>query len=86
MHNKTENMKTVKIYSTPTCPYCKMAKAYFDEKKVKYMDYNVAEDEKARKEMLEKSGQMGVPVIDINGTIIVGFDKGRIDEALGMKE
>lgn len=74
----------VKIYSTPTCPYCVMAKKFFDEKGVKYEDINVAEDEKARNEMVEKSGQMGVPVIDINGKIIVGFDKEAVKKELNL--
>ena len=70
------------IYSTPTCPYCKMAKDYFGEKAVEYEDYDVSGDQERSKEMEKKSGQMGVPVIDIGGTIIIGFDKEKIDEAL----
>ena len=76
--------KSVVIYSTPTCPYCKMAKAYFSEKKVAYKDINVAENNKAAEEMVHKSGQMGVPVIDIDGTIIIGFDREAINKALGI--
>jgi len=75
----------VKIYSTPECPYCKMAKKFLTEKGVEYEDLNVADDEKAREEMIEKSGQMGVPVLDINGTIIVGFDQPKIEQALGSE-
>ncbi len=74
--------KTVTVYSTPSCPYCHMAKEYFDKMKVKYVDHNVAEDEKARNEMLEKSGQMGVPVIVIGDKVIIGFDKAAIDKEL----
>ena len=74
--------KTVKVFSTPSCPYCHMAKEYFDKNKVKYTDYNVAEDADARNEMMEKSGQMGVPVILIGDKVIVGFNKAAIDEAL----
>ena len=74
--------KKVKIYTTPTCPWCHKAKEYFKEHKVSYKEVNVAEDEKARNEMMEKSGQMGVPVIDIGGKIIVGFDVGKIEAAL----
>ncbi len=76
----------VKIYSTQTCPYCEMAKEYFDEKGVACENYDVATDEKARKEMIEKSGQMGVPVIDIEGKIIIGFNKSEIDKALSLNK
>lgn len=75
-------MATVTIYSTPTCPYCKKAKEYFKEKNVDFTDIDVSEDTGKQQEMVDKSGQMAVPVIDIDGTIIVGFDKGKIDEAL----
>lgn len=77
-------MKNVVIYSTPSCVYCKMAKAYFDEKGIKYSDKDVMVDVEARKEMMEKSGQLGVPVIDIGGKIIVGFDKGAIKDLLEL--
>jgi len=72
----------VKIYTTTYCPYCKMAKEYFAKKNVAFEEYNVENDEKALEEMVRKSGQMGVPVIEINGTIIIGFDREAIDEAL----
>ena len=72
----------VKIYSTQTCPYCVMAKDYFKQKNVAYEEFDVSADEKAREEMLNKSHQMGVPVIDINGIIIVGFNRMEIDKAL----
>ena len=75
-------MVKVKIYSTPTCPYCQMAKAFFKEKKIKFEDIDVSKDEKAAKEAVEKSGQMGVPVIDIDGKILVGFDQEKVEEAL----
>lgn len=71
-------MKNVTIYSTPTCHFCHMAKEYFKENNVAYTEYDVASDMEKRKEMIEKSGQMGVPVIDIDGEITVGFDKPRI--------
>lgn len=74
----------IKIYSTQTCPYCEMAKEYLDEQGIKYENYDVAGDETARKEMVEKSGQMGVPVIDIDGKIIVGFNKPEMDKALNL--
>lgn len=73
---------SVLIYSTPTCPFCHKAKEYFKSKGVEYTDINVAEDQSKVEEMMAKSGQLGVPVIDINGTIIVGFNQAKIDEAL----
>ena len=76
----------IKIYSTPTCPYCHMLKEYLDEKGFAYEDVNVAQDLAARKDMIEKSGQMGVPVSDIDGEIVVGFAKDRVNELLGIKD
>jgi len=81
----TEEIK-IRVFSTPTCPYCVTLKAYLDEKGFKYEDINVAEDKKAAKEMIEKSGQMGVPVSEIKGEIIIGFDKEKINKILGIKE
>lgn len=75
-------MKKVEIYSTPTCTYCNAAKEFFTQNNVEYVEYDVAADLAKRSEMVEKSGQMGVPVIDIGGTVIVGFDEGRIKDAL----
>ena len=72
----------VTIYSTNTCPYCVMAKDYFKEKGVEFVEKNVQADHAAAKEMVEKTHQLGVPVIDIDGTIILGFDRGAIDKAL----
>lgn len=74
--------KQVTIYSTPTCHFCHAAKDFFNANKVQFTDYNVASDLEKRKEMIEKSGQMGVPVIDVGGEIIVGFDEGRLKELL----
>lgn len=76
---------TVKVYSTSACPYCHMAKEFLKENKIPFEDINVAEDRKAAIEMIKKSGQMGVPVLDINGTIIVGFDKEAIIKALKLQ-
>jgi len=72
----------IKIYTTQTCPYCVMAKNYFKEKGVDYEEADVSADEKAREEMMNKSHQMGVPVIDVNGSIIVGFNRSEIEKAL----
>ncbi|MEM3372674.1 MAG: glutaredoxin domain-containing protein [Candidatus Anstonellales archaeon] len=70
------------IYTTPTCPYCAMAKRYLDSKGVKYTEVNVAADIRAAQEMIMKSGEMGVPQIEINGKMIIGFDRYAIDEEL----
>lgn len=75
----------VKVYSTPICPYCDMAKDFLNEHNIKFEEINVAEDEKGREEMIEKSCQLGVPVIDINGKIIVGFNKEAIKKELNIK-
>jgi glutaredoxin 3 len=72
----------VKIYTTNHCPYCIMAKEYFKQHNVKFTEMNVEENEEAAEEMIEKSGQMGVPVIDIDGQIIIGFNKPAIEKAL----
>jgi glutaredoxin-like YruB-family protein len=73
---------SVTIYSTPTCSYCNLAKDYFKQNNIQFTDYNVARDLQKADEMVKKSGQMGVPVIDINGKIIVGFNQPEIDKAL----
>lgn len=65
--------KKVVVYSTPTCPYCIMAKNFFKDNKVEFEDVDVAVDRVRAQEMVDKSGQMGVPVIDIDGKIVVGF-------------
>jgi glutaredoxin 3 len=75
-------MTGITVYSTPTCPYCHMLKDFLNEKKVKFRDVNVAADHKAARDMIAKSGQMGVPQIEINGRIIVGFDREAIEEEL----
>jgi len=72
----------VKVYSTKTCPWCHKTKDFLKEKNVKFEDIDVGADQKAANEMVEKSGQMGVPVVDIDGKIIVGFDKEAIEKAL----
>lgn len=77
-------MPKVKIYSTPTCPYCVTLKEFLKEKGIGFEDVNVAENAEAREEMVNKSGQMGVPVIDIDGEIIIGFDKEKISKLLSI--
>ena len=76
--------KQVVIYSTPTCHFCQAAKAFFKENNVEYTDLNVAEDQEKRQEMIELTGQMGVPVIKIGEEVLVGFDEGKVKELLGM--
>ncbi len=73
---------SITVYSTPTCVYCKMVKKYFESQNVNFDEIDVSRDREAAAEMVRKSGQMGVPVVDIDGTIIVGFDKDRIDSLL----
>lgn len=77
-------MKNVTIYSTPTCHFCHIAKDFFKEKGVAYTEYNVASDLEKRKEMVQKSGQMGVPVIVIDGDVTVGFNQPKIAQLLGL--
>jgi len=77
-------MKNVAIYTTPTCSYCRAAKEFFQENKVEYAEYNVATDAEKRNEMIEKSGQMGVPVITIDDKLVVGFDKDKLAELLEL--
>jgi glutaredoxin-like YruB-family protein len=74
--------KSVTIYSTPTCHFCHAAKEFFAANKIAFTEHNVASDLASRKEMIEKSGQMGVPVIDIGGEIVVGYDEERLRELL----
>ena len=75
--------RKILIYSTPTCPYCKMTKQFLAQNNIIFEDIDVSVNETATEEMIRKSGQMGVPVIDIDGEIIIGFDKERIKEKLG---
>jgi glutaredoxin-like YruB-family protein len=78
-------MAQVVIYTTPTCTYCESAKQFFQEHNVEYIEHDVSQDVAKAQEMVEKSGQTGVPVIEIDGEIIVGFDKRRIMAALGIE-
>ncbi|MBT4870410.1 MAG: NrdH-redoxin [Candidatus Diapherotrites archaeon] len=75
-------MGKVIVYSTTTCPYCVMVKDWLKGKNVEYEDFNVGTDQEKAKEMMDKSGQMGVPVIDIEGEVIIGFDKPKLEAAL----
>ncbi|MBP9864547.1 glutaredoxin family protein [Patescibacteria group bacterium] len=76
---------TIIVYSTPTCPYCKLTKEFLKEKNVSFQEIDVAADPAAANEMVKKSGQMGVPVIDVGGQVIVGWNKSALEEALAKK-
>lgn len=78
--------KSVVVYSTSTCPYCNMAKEFLKEHKIDFKEVDVGVDQEAAKALVEKTGQMGVPVIEIEGKFIIGFDKEKVMEALGIKE
>lgn len=76
--------KSVIVYSTPTCPWCIRVKQFLKENNILFLDWDVSVDKLAADEMVKKSGQMGVPVIDIDGQIIIGFDKEKIKQLLGL--
>ena len=78
-------MANVTIYTTPSCVFCKMTKAFFQANGVNYEEKDVAEDLQAREAMVQKSGQLGVPVIDVGGEIVVGFDKEKLSDLLNIK-
>lgn len=75
----------VKVYSTPTCPYCVTLKAFLKEKGIEFEDIDISQNQQALEEMVKQSKQMGVPVVDIDGQIVVGFDKEKISELLNIK-
>jgi glutaredoxin-like YruB-family protein len=75
-------MPNITIYSTPTCAYCKMTKDYLNSRNIPFTDIDVSADQSKAQEMYEKSGQFGVPVIDVDGTVIIGFDKKKLEELL----
>lgn len=74
--------KQVTVYSTPTCPYCRQVKDYLTQKGVEFTEHNVASDLEARNAMVQKSGQLGVPVVDVDGQMVIGFNRAKIDELL----
>lgn len=76
----------VKVYSTPTCPYCVTLKKFLRNNKIEFEDIDVSQDRKQLDEMIEKSGQMGVPVVDIDGQTVIGFDKEKISQLLKIKD
>ena len=77
-------MHNVKVYSTPICPWCVKAKEFFKEHDVDFTDIDVSQNQEAAQEMIKKSGQMGVPVVEIDGNIVVGFDEQKIRELLDL--
>ena len=77
-----EPAMAVTVYSTPQCTFCKQVKKYFKEKRVPFRDYDVSRDDRKADEMYRKSGQMGVPVLDVHGKVLVGFDIEKIEKAL----
>jgi len=81
-----ERRPKVRVYTTPTCPYCAMAKDFLKKHGVKFEEVDVYSNREAAIEIMTKTGQMGVPVLDIGGEIVVGFDKGAIKRALDIKE
>lgn len=81
-----DNQKAVTIYSTPTCHFCQAAKAFFAEKGIEYTNFDVSTDLAKRQEMIDTTGQMGVPVIKIDDDVIIGFDKPKIANLLGIAE
>jgi glutaredoxin 3 len=76
-------MPKIIVYSTPTCPYCNLVKDYLNQKGIEFEEKDVSKDREAAREMIKKSGEMGVPQVEINGKIIVGFNRDAIDEELG---
>ena len=80
----SKKLPKVKVYATSTCPWCVKTKEFLKANNIKYDEVNVGVDEKARNEMLEKSGQFGVPVTEVNGIIIVGYDKDALKKALDL--
>ena len=79
-------MAKVRVFTTSFCPYCVALKEFLKEHNIEFEEVDVSENEEAQKEMIEKSGQMGVPVVEIDGEIVVGFDKERISQLLNIKD
>ncbi|MCL4504948.1 MAG: glutaredoxin family protein [Chloroflexi bacterium] len=85
MAESDKTQPRVIVFSTPTCSFCNAAKAYFRQKNIKYSDIDVSRDMAAARDMVRRSGQQGVPVIDIGGKIVVGFDRNKINQLLGIR-
>lgn len=80
-----ENVPRVTVYSTPTCPWCQAVKRYLRQRGIPFRDVDVSRDRREAERMIHRSGQSGVPVVEIDGTMIVGFDRARIDRALNLR-
>ena len=78
-------MANVKIYSTSACPHCIAAKEFLKENKIEYENIDVEENQEATKEMVKKSGQMGVPVIEVDGELVIGFEEDKLKKLLKIK-
>ncbi len=85
MSELSHSQPRVIVFTTPTCSFCNMAKKYFREKGIKFKEVDVSRDATAARDMVRRSGQMGVPVVDIGGKIVIGFDRPKIDKYLGIK-
>jgi glutaredoxin 3 len=83
-HGAATTQPRVLVFTTPTCPWCNRAKAYLRQQQVKFREVDVSRDRAAARDLVRRTGQMGVPVIEIGGRPIVGFDRGRIDQLLGL--
>jgi glutaredoxin 3 len=79
-----EKQHRVTVFSTPTCPYCNMAKRYLRDRGIRFRDVDVSRDMAAARDLIRRSGQMGVPVIDVDGRLVIGFDRARLDRLLGL--
>lgn len=86
MNGHPKQQPKVIVFSTPTCGYCNMAKQYFRSQNIRFRDVDVSRDAAAARDLVRRTGQMGVPVIDIGGKLIVGFDRPKINQLLGLKE
>lgn len=86
MSEAIKKQPRVIVFSTPTCGYCNLAKHYFRQHQIRFQDVDVSRDPAAARDLVRRSGQMGVPVIDIGGKLIIGFDKPKINQLLGIKE
>lgn len=85
MPEETKAQPRVILFTTPTCSFCNMTKKYFRDKGIKFKEVDVSRDAAAARDMVKRSGQMGVPVVDIGGKVVVGFDRPKIDKYLGLK-
>jgi len=79
-------MKKVKVYTTPVCPYCYTLKEFLKENNIEFEEIDVSKDEKAKNEIIEKTGKLEVPIVEIDGEIIIGFDKEKISQLLNIHE